>query len=1284
MESIAKLKPSNFAAEIKNYSRHHHPGTRQWILDDIDKWCKSDLRNSNVCLVTGDPGMGKSVLAAKLCSLERDNGTLAGCFFFQHQKTRRNNPVKLLHTLAHQFIKSIPCYLKIITDQISDDEFMSMNTSDLFTLLILEPVHQITAIRKRMTVIIDAIDECDFEFRNDLLKLIIREFTKLPLWLNVIITTRSDQKVLQKLKRIKQVFELQPNDPRNIADIRIYLSNILRSRMTCEEFNQGVDILVKKSEGMFLYFHYVSEDILCHNTLTLMELQSLLPDGIDDYYEANFRRIFMKLGKKMYFSLLQAIIAARSDFPQSLIGTLLNTDESETVRVVSVISTILPVHEKHIHIFHKSVRDWVTDVDLAEDLLVKPSFGHNDVARVCFAKFQEIKSYRYTPSELYLDPSCRYVIENIVYHFCNAKDDTLQDDLLETLFDLRYMYYRLHLSQKSAVELLDDFEEAQKVNSQLSALIDTYFAFVRRNAEHLATMPHLVYQYALNEPEEISSRLKVQSYADNLQDLFPDLTVFLELINKPSNVAAALVKCTCDSHISAMDIVPHSQKMVCSDINGNIYVWNKRSAEILCKEKVEGYNFMLPITECSVSPDGTYISYGDLSQALTLEGNIIPQMTDAKTNANTCKLGSSGKYVLAWSYYGEGLLKLLKEIGQNFCENFVVELWNMENVKCIRLECNRSKETRPTSACFSHDDSLVICGHMDGKIIIWETNMGAQKAILYTDGNVIKHGSFNTSTQQPKNDPVYSLSFSPNGHYIAAGCGEGILLWDAPALSFILRLPCSTTMIQNSKCLSCAFSPNSQQLAGGFSNGYIFMWNLHVSSEGSYPLILATQPTGSTDSIVKCILDEDSNIICAIGNNICIYSFESLSNVMPQAPSVSPHKKVVSSIFIPNSTVALTCGSSYICAWEGSAGNLRTKSVLPGSGHMIGLSEKLVVIFGDQYNIHVFDRDTLEFRQTISHCSSRDFENEDESPPGIAYCAISNNEMIAYGTGDGYIYVCYGCSFSNVLSVNAHELSVTYIGFFPHSNSFISADDDGNVIKWELIEETENELKVHKVPMIKHNDSVEQILFSPSGIYPQRIITCSADNLLHLYDSQTCDLIKKLDGHQTEVLKIALTFDGKLIGSGDSQGCTIVWDSFTGKLLKRMSYKATGVILDLFFTGKGKYLCVRGSNMNAVIVYNVMEGVPVSVLSFASVITSSSGSWNTCSSSENDLILCGLADGTLKFVKVCEVLHSDSGKAEVVSKSKLQDVSKTKKSNFGKYNGYLLYAVIIEEMICDL
>lgn len=336
-----QLNPSHFEGEIAYFAEKYHNGTRKWLFDDLIVWQKethSDEIVSNLCLIVGNPGMGKSVVAAKVCLIEKEKGTLAGCFFFQHQKGHRNNPKMLLQTFVYQLCCSIPDYCDIIGDLLAEVNINLENAQTFFTKLILEPLNQLPKIQPHMYFVIDALDECNFESWHTLFKLIIQGFVKLPKWLNIIMTTRPDWKIIQKLSKVKPVLELLPDDPRNIHDIQIYLQDTLHGRMQQTELEVAINLLLKKSQGMFLYFHFAIGSVLEHGNIELV-----VPAGIGDYYEQNFARLYDKLGENKYRILLQAVTAALADLPVELVSFILNVDVTEASAVIDIVSAVLPV-----------------------------------------------------------------------------------------------------------------------------------------------------------------------------------------------------------------------------------------------------------------------------------------------------------------------------------------------------------------------------------------------------------------------------------------------------------------------------------------------------------------------------------------------------------------------------------------------------------------------------------------------------------------------------------------------------------------------------------------------------------------------------------------------------------------------------------------------------------------------------------------------------------------------------------------------------------------------------
>ena len=101
--------------------------------------------------------MGKSVVAAKLCMMGKEAGILAGCFFFQHYKARRNTPKMLVQSLSYCFISSIVGYLAKIEALLLQIDLSRESASELFTYLILEPLHQLPKVSP-MYIVIDVLD----------------------------------------------------------------------------------------------------------------------------------------------------------------------------------------------------------------------------------------------------------------------------------------------------------------------------------------------------------------------------------------------------------------------------------------------------------------------------------------------------------------------------------------------------------------------------------------------------------------------------------------------------------------------------------------------------------------------------------------------------------------------------------------------------------------------------------------------------------------------------------------------------------------------------------------------------------------------------------------------------------------------------------------------------------------------------------------------------------------------------------------------------------------------
>lgn len=1230
------------------------------MLDAIEQWHMQSSTRVLLSLIIGNPGMGKSVLASQLCTMASQNGILAACFFFQHHKIKRNNARALVQTLAYQLCLSIPNYKYQIEKYLNEETLFQMNVFELFTDLVLEPLHKIPDISQHMLILIDGLDECDFDERGELLKLILREFVRLPKWIRVIMTTRPDKIIIKKLSKIKPVFSLRPDDPRNIIDIRMYLNDILKEKMKVEELEKGIEMMLEKSEGMFLYFHYACEAINYVVRLTLNDLKTLLPDGIHDFYEQNFRRLHKKLGKEKYQILFQAILAARSDFPQKLFGPLLNASDAESSEIINTISVLLPVHNEYVNLFHKSITDWLTDRDLAEDLVIDPTSGHINIAEICYEKFNKLKQI--TPTKAGLDIISKYVIEHTVYHLYSANSQSLAGKLCGMVTDLQYMFYKLLLCG-SAKDLMDDLAEAKRVVTSPTSLrqnLQQCTRFVHRYAQTLSSMPQMVFQCAINDPQNAAYHLCLDKYVNNPSQYFPGLELFLELIEKPQHLASAITEYHCENDITSLTESPDEKLLICSDSHGKIYVWDKYTGDLLHESIHNKRDFMFPIVRCSLPPEGDIILYGNPAEVLSIEGTPVPfiaNVNDDPYEVNTCIFSPNGNFFVSWNYYVDGVFRLLAEIGMNeAAHQFTLRIWDRTKGIPTTLESVRRKEVRPLCVSISHDSKYVACGHRDGRILLWETDTKNQKGMLLTDGTTIRNGPFK-SASSPKDDPVKDIAYSLNGYFIAACHNKGITIWDAATLNFIQDLFANEEMAvlhPNVRFRSCSFSANSNNLIAGLSNGYIHLWNKQPSQETTYTLQLSVKPR-DTDPVTTCFLDSKQQVVCALRSSICIYAYDSLLKIPATTQSVAQHPGYATdSLFLPDGKTALTCGNGSLNSWNISDACQISKASSTVFGHLMNLSAdgKLAITFGEGSLIQVWDTEFLEMKTSVCSQGSTTSQGDPDSssPQDICSCAVSIHGIVVGGTGEGHIYIWHG---ENTRVFKEHEALITCMAFSCKGDSFVSCDMEGGIIMCQITKQNKDEVSVRKIPMQSHDDSIEDVLFSVGQL--QRIVSCGSDDAVHMYNGLNGEIIRKLEGHSSVVLKIAYSASGELLISGDGGGHLILWDGFTGKLIQHLNPSSGHSIINVYFSGEDKYVCSEDSARNFVQVFSVSSGVRVSQINFSSAISAFAAS--SLKTESQSHMICGLKDGSIQFLKLVNTSREKSSDVLAPKNLELSDTN---------------------------
>ena len=220
---LAKLANVDNLTEIRRHASRYVEGTRLSILKEVESWLADKSSPNRVIVISGNAGMGKSVISAVLCQKMLEAGRLSGSHFCRHNMARRRNPKVMLQSLACQLSESLPEYRKAIVKKLSRNvgvEIGDMEVEELFEFLFKEPLSDLKDPGSIHLMVIDGLDESEYQGRNELLNVIADYFKTLPYWIRFVVTTRPEMNISEKIQDLNPI-QLNPNDQENLMDVRL-------------------------------------------------------------------------------------------------------------------------------------------------------------------------------------------------------------------------------------------------------------------------------------------------------------------------------------------------------------------------------------------------------------------------------------------------------------------------------------------------------------------------------------------------------------------------------------------------------------------------------------------------------------------------------------------------------------------------------------------------------------------------------------------------------------------------------------------------------------------------------------------------------------------------------------------------------------------------------------------------------------------------------------------------------------------------------------------------------
>jgi anti-anti-sigma regulatory factor len=356
----ANLKPIDFRGVIREKTQGFHG--RIWLFKEIDDWRTAGATQS--LLILGDPGIGKSAVAARLVEQEP---RVAGHFFCKHDEANTLEPGRLVQTLAAQVAACFPGYRARLDDPVVRERLDAADRDPVAALTqgVFDPLGKLNHPREEVRyLVIDALDEAmEHAAQLNILRVLSSSLKRMPAWLRLIATARNEPSVTERLRDLR--FEpLDAGSPRNEADVLAYVRARLAKAPGATPWHTNT--LCRVSNSNFLYVVQTLDD-LDSGHLTLDKLEQL-PPGLVGRYLSFFERQFSARDDLDFLQrVLDVMVAAVRPLRESELAAATGVDPEEDL---PRLGRTLRQYLKHqddwgkdpvYAFFHKSLSDWLTD-----------------------------------------------------------------------------------------------------------------------------------------------------------------------------------------------------------------------------------------------------------------------------------------------------------------------------------------------------------------------------------------------------------------------------------------------------------------------------------------------------------------------------------------------------------------------------------------------------------------------------------------------------------------------------------------------------------------------------------------------------------------------------------------------------------------------------------------------------------------------------------------------------------------------------------------------------------
>ncbi|KAF9889315.1 hypothetical protein FE257_007424 [Aspergillus nanangensis] len=348
-------------------------GTCEWILEQPKYQTWLAAGDTQLLLLTGAPGIGKTTLSFflvdRLAELEKDSPPIILAYYFcNYMQESRNTTAAILRGLLWQLLHpKHQLYLHVEDHYNWKRDDFSDNIDALKDMLLT----LIKNSKREIHLLIDALDVCDITTRQDLLGTLTGMLERCPNAKFKIIITSRPEKLIEGLPCDKLNIEPEMID----ADLREFIDTRINSLDIGRRLRAKLqEVLRRKAGGTFLWASHIIEEVRSidlgdeDGAEKIERILEEIPTGLSDTYDWILSRISRSDERKALFILRMLTVTRQPMSVKDLRiayhihsrGKIPGAEELEgPSNIPQICGSLVSVDGEVVSLMHQSVKDYL-------------------------------------------------------------------------------------------------------------------------------------------------------------------------------------------------------------------------------------------------------------------------------------------------------------------------------------------------------------------------------------------------------------------------------------------------------------------------------------------------------------------------------------------------------------------------------------------------------------------------------------------------------------------------------------------------------------------------------------------------------------------------------------------------------------------------------------------------------------------------------------------------------------------------------------------------------------